>query len=93
MVAFMKAHISKRRTTRNVAKVNNILRHELEVGEIKSISPILSKLKSIADFIPPTSGLRPPLHIGTRPYRPGASVCRKSSARAGLFLIYSNSIN
>lgn len=39
----MKAHISKMGATRNVAKVNNILRHEIEVGEIKSISSILSK--------------------------------------------------
>ena len=55
MVAFMKAHISKRRTTRNVAKVNNILRHELEVGEIKSISPILSKRAAIKIAVAPST--------------------------------------
>lgn len=55
MVAFMKAHISKRRTTRNVAKVNNILRHELEVGEIKSISPTLSKRAKIKISVAPST--------------------------------------
>ena len=51
----MKAHISKRRTTRNVAKVNNILRHEIEMGEIKSISPMHSKRAVIKITVTPST--------------------------------------
>lgn len=51
----MKAHISKVGATRNVARVNNILRHEIEVGEIKSISSILSKRAVIKITVAPST--------------------------------------
>ena len=55
MVPFMKARISKMGTTRNAAKVNNILRHEIEAGEIRSISPLLSKRAVIKITVAPST--------------------------------------